>query len=149
MIDEVCDPDKDAAYNLGEVFDWMVEELKYKYITVDLSNGYTDELVNELAEYLILHRRGSCEHQAALMAVFAMRLGHEAAVVPGLFLSDDRTEWVEHAWVIAKVGGSYYHFDPLYGRNHTGGRPRTFFMKKDADIEEVHRWDREAYPACE
>jgi len=149
VIDQVCDPDKDAEYNLGQVFDWMVKELKYKYVTVDLSNGYTDELVTELAEYIILHRRGSCEHQAALMAVFAMRLGHEAIVVPGEFLSDDKTEWVEHAWVIAEVDGSYYHFDPLYGRNHTGGRPRTFFMKKDADIEAVHRWNREAYPACE
>ncbi|MGI6577519.1 MAG: transglutaminase domain-containing protein [Eubacteriales bacterium] len=149
VIDEVCDPDKDAEYNLGQVFDWMVKELKYKYVTVDLSNGYTEDLVIDLAEFVVLHRRGSCEHQAALMAVFARRLGHEAIVMPGEFLSDDRTEWVEHAWVIAKVNDSYYHFDPLYGRNHTGGRPRTFFMKKDADIEDVHRWDREAYPACE
>ena len=149
VIDEVCDPDKGAEYNLGELFDWMVEKLKYKYITVDLSNGYTDELVYDLAEYLILNRRGSCEHQAALMAVFAMRLGYESMVVAGEFLSDDRTEWVEHAWALANVDGSWYHFDPLYGRNHTGGRPRTFFMKKDADIEAVHRWDRDAYPAAD
>lgn len=149
LIDELCDPDKDDEYNLGELFDWMVEELNYKYLTVDLSKGYYDELVYELAEYVILHRRGSCEHQAALMAVFAMRLGHESIVVPGEFLSDDRTEWVEHAWVIANVNGSFYHFDPLFGRNHTGGRPRTFFMKKDVDIEDVHRWDRDAYPVCE
>jgi len=149
VIDDVCDPDKDAEYNLGELFDWMVEELKYKFITVDLSNGYTDELVYDLAEYLILNRRGSCEHQAALMAVFAMRLGYESIVVAGEFLSDDRTEWVEHAWALANVDGSWYHFDPLFGRNHTGGRPRTFFMKKDADIEELHRWDRDAYPAAD
>lgn len=149
VIDDVCDPDKEAEYNLGELFDWMVEELKYKFITVDLSNGYTDELVYDLAEYLILNRRGSCEHQAALMAVFAMRLGYESIVVAGEFLSDDRTEWVEHAWALANVDGSWYHFDPLFGRNHTGGRPRTFFMKKDADIEELHRWDRDAYPAAD
>jgi uncharacterized protein YceK len=148
VIDEICDPDRDAEYNLGEVFDWMVEKLKYKYIDVDLSNGYTEELVRELAKYIILNRRGSCEHQAALMAVFAMRLGHESIVVAGEFLSDDGTEWVEHAWVLANVDGEWYHFDPLYGRNHTGGRPRTFFMKKDADIEAVHCWDRDAYPAA-
>ena len=35
----------------------MVEELNYKYLTVDLSKGYYDELVYELAEYVILHRR--------------------------------------------------------------------------------------------
>ena len=82
---------------MGEVFDWMVEELKYKYITVDLSNGYTDELVNELAEYLILQAR-LLRAPGGPDGRVAMRLGHEAAVVPGLFLSDDRTEWVEHAW---------------------------------------------------
>ncbi len=149
IIDEVCDPDKDAVYNLGELFDWMVEELKYKYVTVDLSNGYTEELISEIAEYLIINRRGSCENQAALMCVFIRRMGYDAQVVAGEFLSDDKTEWVEHAWVIANIEGEYYHFDPLYGRNHTGGHPRTFFMQKDADIEDVHRWDREAYPACE
>jgi len=149
VIDKVCDPDKDINYNLGATFDWMVKELKYKHVAVDLSNGYTNELVYELAEYVVLNRRGSCENQAALMCVFARRLGVTAQVIPGDFLSDDGTEWVEHAWVIAEVSEGNRHIDVLFGRNHTGGKPRTMFLKTDAEFETKHRWDREIYPACE
>lgn len=149
IIDQVASPGNTAEKNLGAVFDWMVKELKYKYVSVDLSEGYTEDLVNELAEYVVLNRRGACEHQAALMAVFIQRLGFESIVVKGDFLSDDGTEWVEHGWALGKIDGSYYHFDPLFGRNHTNGKPRTFFMKKDAEIEHLHRWDRDAYPVSD
>jgi hypothetical protein len=148
IIDEVCDAKKDGEYNSGELFDWMVEQLKYKYISVDLSDGYTDELVHDLAEYIVLNRRGSCEHQAALMCVFNTRLGYPSQVVKGEFLSDDGTQWVEHAWVISEIDGEYYHFDPLFGRNHTTS-PRSHFMKKDKDFEKRHRWERADYPVCE
>lgn len=148
IIDAVCKSEYSPEKNLGLIFDWMVKELKYKFISVDLSNGYTDELVTELAEYIVLNRRGSCEHEAALMAVFNERLGYDSIVVAGEFLSDDKTEWVEHAWVLSEIDGTYYHFDPLFGRNHTDN-PRSFFMKKDAEIEHLHRWDREKYPVSE
>lgn len=148
VIDSECSADADLEDNLAALFDWMVSELTYKYVSVDLSNGYTDELTNELARYIVTGLRGSCEHNAALMKVFCDRLGAPAVVVAGDFLSEDGT-WVEHAWVIVELDGVYRHIDVLYGRNHTGGQPRTMFVKTDADFETTHRWEKADYPACE
>lgn len=148
VIDTVCSADNDLETNLGLLFDWMTRSLTYKYVTVDLSNGYTDELVNDLARYIVTGLRGSCEHNAALMKVFCDRLGAPAVVVAGDFLSEDGS-WVEHAWAICEIDGVYRHIDVLYGRNHTQGRPRTMFMKTDEEFTSTHRWEESDYPACE
>ncbi len=148
VIDTVCSAENDVETNLGLLFDWMTRSLTYKYVSVDLSNGYTDQLTIDLARYIITGLRGSCEHNAALMKVFCDRLGAPAVVVAGDFLSEDGS-WVEHAWAICELNGVYRHIDVLYGRNHTQGRPRTMFMKTDEDFSSTHRWVAEDYPACE
>ncbi len=135
---------------LWSVFEWMTDELKYQYITVDLSDGYTESLISELAEHAIFELRGACEHQAALYCLFARRLGCDAMVVEGEFLSDDGTEWVEHGWVILDYDGALRHCDVLFGRNHTGGQPRTMFLLTDEQMSSRrHRWDTSLYPACQ
>ncbi len=149
VIAAECPADGTQQERITAVFDWMVDTLKYKYVTVDLSNGYTDELVNELATYTITTLRGACEHQAALMKVFADALGAPAVVVKGDFLAEDGS-WTEHAWVIVQLeDGSYRHIDVLYGRNHTGGKPHTMLLKTDEEFSSTHRWNSDDYPVCE
>lgn len=145
------DPGENATTEerLWSVFEWMTKELKYQYITVDISGGYTEDLIAELGEHVIFELRGSCEHQAALYCLFARRLGCKAMVVEGEFLSDDGSEWVEHGWVIVEHDGVNRHCDVLFGRNHTGGKPRTMFLINDTDMSEKHRWDTSKYPVCE
>jgi hypothetical protein len=74
-------------------------------------------------------------------------MGFEAQIVEGSRYDSTNNTWGDHAWVIATVGGKPYHFDPLFGRNHTNN-PRSMFMAKDADLEKTHKWDRGKYPAC-
>lgn len=149
IIAQECPANGTQVEKITAVFDWMVSTLKYKYVTVDLSNGYTDELVDELAYYTITTLRGACEHQASLMKVFADTLGAPAVVVEGDFLAEDGT-WTEHGWVIVQLeDGSYRHIDVLFGRNHTHGKPHTMLLKTDEEFKATHRWNADDYPACE
>lgn len=149
VIASECPSNGTQVERITAVFDWMVSTLKYKYVSVDLSSGYTDELVDELATYTITTLRGACEHQAALMKVFADTLGAPAVVVKGDFLAEDGT-WTEHGWVIVQLeDGSYRHIDVLFGRNHTGGKPHTMLLKTDEEFSATHRWNADDYPACE
>ena len=66
----------------------------------------------------------------------------------GQFLRADGSEWVDHAWVIARIDGSYYHLDPLYGRYYAENDIASYCMAGDSFLEATHQWDRGAYPAC-
>ncbi|MEE1280203.1 MAG: hypothetical protein UHH95_05165, partial [Oscillospiraceae bacterium] len=76
LKDEVSQKAKEAlaqvvTNNMTEIekakisYDWLFFHFKYRAMTVDLSNGYTDELTLELADYYFRYHRGSCEHYAA------------------------------------------------------------------------------------
>ncbi len=148
VIEDVCSADASLEDNLGALFDWMTKNLTYRNVTVDLSNGYTDELVIDIAKTLITTYRGACEHNAALMKVFCDRLGAPAVCVSGDFKNESGA-WVEHAWCICEIDGAYRHIDVLYGRNHTHGNARTMFLVTDDKFSDTHRWNAEDYPACE
>ena len=148
VIEDVCSADASLEDNLGALFDWMTKNLTYRNVTVDLSNGYTDELVTDIAKTLITTYRGACEHNAALMKVFCDRLGAPAICVSGDFKNESGA-WVEHAWCICEIDGAYRHIDVLYGRNHTHGNARTMFLVTDEKFSATHRWNAEDYPACE
>lgn len=149
VIDSVTDSSDSKLEQMEAVYQWVSENFRYKAITVDLSKGYTDDLINELAEAFLNTRKGACEHYAAIVYVLFRRLDASYApiMVTGDRLDSKNGTWGEHAWVIMALDGVYYHFDGLYGRNHMGDTMKTF-QKADADLESTHRWDHDAYPVC-
>ncbi len=149
VLNTLCDPKASDGENLAAVYDWVCTEITYRPGTADTSGGFTQELVNELAAELLDKRRGNCDGEAALMAAFLTRMGCEATVVTGTFTRPEDGVEVEHAWVIAKAGGDYRHFDPLYGRYYTDDQARDYFAQTDAAMEQTHNWQRDAYPACD
>ena len=148
VLEEVCKKEHSMAQNAAAVYDWVANGIKYRASTADLSEGYTEEVVQELALEMLNKRRGACDGEAALMAVLLRRMGCEAVVVEGTFLREAGAEPVEHAWVIAKVDGAYYHFDPLYGKHYAEERLGDYCMAADAMLLPTHQWDQTAYPAC-
>ncbi len=138
LLQELCGPGAAAEENLGAVYDWIAAEIAYRPGTADTSGGFTDELTAELAGELLRKRRGNCDGEAALTAVLLRRMGYECRIVTGQFLREDGA-WVDHAWVIARVDGAEYHFDPLYGHFYAEN-PRDFFLCPDAAMEATHRW---------
>lgn len=128
-------------------YDWLFFHFKYRAMTVDLSNGYTDELTLELADYYFRYHKGSCEHYAAAQKVLLEELGFEVKYVEGERYDSGAGVWGEHVWVMMNVGGNWYHVDGLFGGNHTAALS-SMFCVPDSAIESTHRWDKTKYPAC-
>lgn len=147
VLDSIADDNMTDPEKLKVAYNWIVNKLRYKFITVDVSQGYTEELIYELAEYSVLYRNGSCEYYAALLYVCFERMGFDVMMVEGTRLDSKNNTWGDHVWVIAEVDGKTYNFDPLFGRNHTSNA-LSMFMVKDSALEATHNWDREKYPAC-
>ena len=128
-------------------YDWLFFHFKYRAMTVDLSNGYTDELTLELADYYFRYHKGSCEHYAAAQKVLLEELGFEVRYVEGERYDSGAGVWGEHVWVMMNVNGNWYHVDGLFGGNHTAALS-SMFCVPDTAIENTHRWDKSKYPAC-
>ena len=148
ILQETCKKDNTLAENVGLIYDWVADEIQYRASTADLSEGFTEEVTNQLAAELLAKRRGACDGQAALMCVFLRRMGCESVIVEGQFVREDGN-LVDHAWVITQIDGSWYHVDPLYGRYYAGDAIRSYCMADDAFLEATHQWDRAAYPVCD
>ena len=128
-------------------YDWLFFHFKYRAMTVDLSNGYTNELTLELADYYFRYHKGSCEHYAAAQKVLLEELGFEVMYVEGERYDRGAKAWGEHVWVMMQVDGNWYHVDGLFGGNHTAALS-SMFCVPDSAIENTHRWDKTKYPAC-
>lgn len=140
LLQEICDPKASQEENMGTVYDWLCAEIKYRPGTADTGGGFTDALVNELAEETLNKRKGNCDGEAALTAVLLRRLGCEAVIVTGQFRREDGV-WVDHAWTAAGLpDGNVYHFDPLYGSTFAGN-PRDFFMRDSEGMKDTHRFE--------
>lgn len=149
VLQEVCKPDGSLTENARSVYDWVAEAITYRASTADLSEGFTEEATETLAAELLAKRRGACDGEAALLYVLLRRMGCACVIVEGQFLREDGSAWVDHAWVIAEIDGGYYHLDPLYGRYYAGEEAERYCMADDAFLLETHRWDQDAYPACQ
>ena len=128
-------------------YDWLFFHFKYRAMTVDLTNGYTDKLTLELADYYFRYHKGSCEHYAAAQKVLLEELGYNVQYVEGERYDRGAGVWGEHVWVMMEVDGKWYHVDGLFGGNHTAALS-SMFCVPDSAIESTHRWDKSKYPAC-
>ncbi len=149
IIDGVTDGEDTKLEQLRAVYKWVADNFRYRAVSVDLSQGYTDALKIELTQYFLKYRRASCEHYATTVALLFQRLdpAYKPVLVSGQRWDVKNQVWGEHAWVIMEYEGRYYHFDGLYGKNHQGDTFRSF-MKTDAEMIEHHKWDASQYPAC-
>ena len=148
VLQQTCQAKNSLTDNVRAVYDWVANEIQYRASTADTSNGFTDDVTAQLASELLAKRRGACDGEAALMAVLLRRMGCEAVIVEGQFLREDGSEWVDHAWVIARIDGEYCHLDPLYGRYYAADAIESYCMAPDDVMRQTHRWDEEQYPAC-
>ncbi len=157
IVDEVNLKAKEAiasvvTSNMTEIeklkitYEWLFWHFKYRAVAVDLSNGFTDELIYDLASYYFKYHKGSCEHYAAAQKVLFDNLGYESILVEGERLASSG-EWGAHVWTIVKYEGNWYHVDGLFSGNHTPSLHTVFFVP-DTAIEKTHKWEKANYPAC-
>ena len=139
LLEELYAPEASEEENLSAVYQWVCQEITYRAGTTDVSGGFTEEVIQQLALDGLSKRKGNCDTEAAVMAVLLDRLGYECRILQGQFQREDG-QWVDHAWVQAEVDGEQLHFDPLYGRYYAED-PMDFFMQPDSALESTHQWD--------
>ena len=127
---------------------WLYPNFRYRTTKVDLSNGYTDQLTHELANYFFRYRKGSCEHYAAAQKVLLEELGFECFYIEGERYSYWTKVWGEHTWLHVKYGEDIYHVDGLYGGLFYEGKMERMFMVPDKSVQKTHRWNKDTYLPC-
>ncbi len=84
---------------------------------------------------------GYCEEYAAAMMLLLWDMGFETRYVTGLTPSVDG-RWVDHAWLMVKLEGEWYHLDPQLEDNVTqnGRLIYRYFLRTDNYMAQDHRW---------
>lgn len=91
---------------------------------------------------------GMCEDQAAALTLLLQEMGLEAEYIPG-FIFTIQGDAMDHAWMMAKVDGNWYHLDPDLEsyRARRGRIIYQYFLKGDNDFYRTHRWGQNAIDA--
>ncbi len=106
----------------------------------------------------LLYGIGTCEQYSAALVLLLEHMGFEALYVTGL-TNSVQGGMVDHAWVMVKVDGQWYHIDPQLEDNVMRDDVITYyyFLKGDEDFLPHHRWGAHlqkpnayslALPAC-
>ncbi|MBE6991179.1 MAG: hypothetical protein E7430_01190 [Ruminococcaceae bacterium] len=149
VIAEICTEDMTLEEKMWEVYAWTKVNIRYRSTPIDLSRGYTKELVIEHGMNTMETRRGACEHFAIVNALLFNRLGVETELIQGYRLSLNYGDWSDHSWVLATTGdGLWYHYDALFEYTNLGIN-RGAFAKTDAEMASHHTWESDDYHVCD
>ncbi len=149
IIAELCTEDMTLEEKMWEVYAWTKVNIRYRSTPIDLSQGYTEEIIIEHGLNTIETRRGACEHFAIVNALLFNRLGIETELIQGYRLSLNYGDWSDHSWILAKTeDGLWYHYDALFEYTNLG-IDRSAFGKTDAEMTSHHTWEAEDYPVCD
>jgi hypothetical protein len=131
---------------LRAIYDFLLDEMSYRS---DTSNDYNVDNYNKLdeyAKYAFENMVGNCFYYASMAAELIQEGGFEITLIKGEGYS--RTEpdhFLLHYWLLVRVDGKLYHFDPLYEQLYEG--KRQFFLVTDSDIYgSSHQWIKADYP---
>lgn len=64
-----------------------------------------------LTYHVLFRRNGTCDYYSEAYATFLRRIGIPATVAQGHYVRNDGSK-DNHAWVVARLSGKYYAFDP-------------------------------------
>lgn len=89
----------------------------------------------------LAYRVGSCEDFAAALTLTLREAGFPAEYVSGLTISAKR-EWVDHAWIVVKLGDGWYHLDSQLEQNvlKNGRMDYRYFLRDDEWMLADHLW---------
>lgn len=135
-----------------KVFDYIIATTSYiETDNPDLTDTwkYQDKCAKPPSIYQVLsvspleYGVGSCEHYAGAFISVLEYMGYETKYVSGLTYSI-QGELVDHAWVMVKLYGEWYHADPQLEDNavYKGVVSYKYFLKDDTQFEAHHVWGK-------
>jgi hypothetical protein len=140
ILASIIDDGMTESAKMQRIYEWMPDNIGWRGMAVDVSGGYTDERVVELALYAVRNMKCSCEHFACLENVLIRRLGYKVISIAGTRLSSVNGSWGEHSWIAITIGGQQLYFDPQYAGTHMKGNFYGCFLKTEEEFRRHHRW---------
>jgi len=152
VIAEIITEDMTQTEKMRAIYEWLLNEMVYQ---TELSHDYAIDTYNKIDDYALAgftKFKGHCFHYAAMAALLLDTLNLEMTLVEGEgYSSTAETHFVIHFWILVKVDGHYFHFDPLYEYLYLKyNTHKDFFLVKDSPIYDItHRWDKSLYPSTQ
>jgi hypothetical protein len=98
------------------VFYWTAS-----YISYDVANMLTvdfDETEQAKIAKTLKTKKGVCSHYAGVFNALSMEIGIDSYIISGYTKQSGKVDILSHAWVAAKIDGSWYLFDPTWGSGY-------------------------------
>lgn len=147
IAEKITTPEMNEYEKAKTAFDYMIENTVLdEPMGLDLWRVHSDNdarppFVENRSLSALRFGVGMCEDYAAAFTMLLRGVGLEAEYIPGLTYSA-QGNLVDHAWVVAKIDGVWYHLDCQLEDNisrHGAIRYR-YFMKSDETMSASHRW---------
>lgn len=152
VLAEIITPDMTRNQKMRAIYNWLLNEISYQ---TDTSTDYATDTYNKMDDYASIgftKFKGHCVHYASMAAELLDTLGLEITLVKGDGYSSTAPDhFILHYWVMVRIDGKDYHFDPLYEYLYKikAHKYINFYLVSDADIYDItHRWDQSLYPTA-
>lgn len=86
----------------------------YRYVSDNVAYSFGMDSMYDV----IMQNKGICGGYSEYLILLLRHAGIESMICNSL---DNTQSGLDHAWVIAKLGGEYYHFDPTWEADTNGG----------------------------
>ena len=123
------DEDKSRA-----IFIWIASHIQYDLENMFSINFY--EKKDEKITKTLKTRKGICENFTSLFTDICNKSGIESYVIEGYTKQNGFSNYLPHAWSVARIENSWFLFDPTWGSGYVnGGR---FFKKINSNYYKVN-----------
>ncbi len=102
--------DRDRA---RAIFIWIASNIQYDIENVFAINFY--EKMEAKIDKPLKTRKGICENYAALFNDLCAKCGIKSYLIEGYTRQNGFTEYIPHAWCVARIDTAWYMFDPTWG----------------------------------
>lgn len=133
----------------GEVItEGMTEQAKLQAVHTYIINhvDYDDTLAGYTAYSALKDGVTVCNGYVQLAYKLLNRVGIETKMVKGTVITNGNPK--DHAWVLVKIGGVWYHLDPTLNDTQAGAGTYKYYALSDTDISVDHSFNHADYPAA-
>ena len=121
---------------LERIVEYYIANMTYK-----INNTY-----NQNAAAIFIRHEGQCTAFARATMLILEKLGIQTIFVNG------NGNGAPHAWILVKVNGQFYHFDPTFSFSQNSGIGhfafRNYLLKSDKSFSLDHAWHKNELPEC-
>ncbi|UFH36601.1 transglutaminase domain-containing protein [Flavobacterium acetivorans] len=97
-------------------FHWTASNISYDVANMFAVNFNETEL--EKITKTVQTKKGVCSHYAAVFNDIAKKIGIESYIIEGYTKQNGKVGDLAHAWVVAKIDGQWFLFDPTWGAGY-------------------------------